>query len=140
MNEIVAWIGIVLSVVALVVSFLSWQAARRSAVAAEDSARQAGRANEIALFGHLQKMAQNFQAEIARARSDGNDAQIKALEFAHGTLLIEALKKAVSEADETAKEKFVEYFSGIAARMPNDKVVIEQLVAHVLAEEKRAKE
>ena len=140
MGDVITWVSIVLSVVAMIVSFLSWRETRRSAIAAEDSAHQAGRANEIALFGNVQQLAQNSQAEIARARAEGNEAKIKALEYAHATLVVESLKNFVSQADAPAKEKFVEYFSEIAARMPRDKAVIDQLVAHVLAEGNSAKE
>jgi hypothetical protein len=140
MTEIVAWISLISSVTALVISFLSWRESRRSAIAAEDSAQEAGRSNEIALFGQLQQIVQNFQAEIERARSSGNEAQIKALEYAHGTLIVEALKKFASKADEPARAKFAEYFSGIAAHLPESRVAIEQLVAYVLEDNNRPKD
>jgi hypothetical protein len=140
MIEIVTWISLISSVSALIISYLSWHESRRSAIAAEDSAREAGRGNEIALFGQIQQLMQNFQAEIEQVRSSGSEAQIKALEYVHGMLIIETLKKFASKADAQAREKFVEYFSRIAVLMPEDKRTIEQLVTYVLADENHSKD
>jgi hypothetical protein len=128
---VIAGAALLLSLFALIQTKRSAKAAEDSARAAERSADEAERGNDIAVFGHLQSITEKFMAEMAKQKALGNQSDVNALGFAFGKLQLEALRKAANQSDE-ARQFAIDYFRGFAERKPEDKEVIEALLAEII--------
>ncbi|MFZ1699467.1 MAG: hypothetical protein WBO10_08955 [Pyrinomonadaceae bacterium] len=107
-------ISLILATMAIVVSFLAYRQGKRALSASEDSARHAGKANDLSLVQFFQSNMAATLAEIEKEKALGNEPATEALRFSYSFLWLAFFKKMAKELDPEGREKLAEYFRGVA--------------------------